>query len=66
MSKCHFTYPSPRKLEGVIVKLEPLSEQHGLVKFLRNVENAKTLTGFIQELANAIVDYQVQQTPLLL
>ena len=62
MSKCHFTYPSPRKLEGVIVKLEPLSEQHALVKFLRNVENAKTLTGFIQELANAIVDYQVQQT----
>lgn len=54
-----FAYPSFRKLEGVIAKLEPLSDQHALVWFLRNVDNAKTLTGFVQELANAIMDYQV-------
>ena len=53
-------YPSLRKLEGVIAKLEPLSDQHALVRFLRNVDNAKTLTGFVQELANAITDYQVR------
>ena len=43
----------------VTAKLEPLSEQHALLKFLCNVENAKTLNGFIQELADAIMDYQV-------
>ena len=48
-----------RKLEGVIAKLEPLSDQHVLVGFLNNVDNAKTLLGFVQELANAITDYQV-------
>ena len=53
------TYPSPRKLKGVIAKLEPLTEQHVLIKFLRNVDNAQTLTGFVQELADAITDYQV-------
>ena len=52
-------HPSFRKLKGVIANLEPLSNQHALVGFLRNAENAKTLTGFVQELANAITDYQV-------
>ena len=54
-----FVYPSLRKLEGVVAKLEPLSEQHAFIKFLRNVDDAKTLTGFVQDLANAITDYQV-------
>jgi len=52
-------YPPLRKLEGVIAKLEPLSDQHALLKFLRNIDNAKTLMGFVQELADAITDYQV-------
>ena len=52
--------PSFRKLDGVIVKLEPLSEEHVLLGFLRNVDNAKSLTGFIQELSDAITDYQVR------
>ena len=41
------------------MKLEPLSDQHAIVGFLRNVDNAKRLTGFVQELANMITDYQV-------
>lgn len=56
MSVCS---PPPRKLEGVTAKLEPLSDQHVLVRFLCNIDNAKTLTGFVQELADAIMDYQV-------
>ena len=54
-----FAHPSHRKLEGVVAKLEPLSKQHAFVRFLHNIDNAKMLTGFIQELANAITDYQV-------
>ena len=54
------SYPSLRKLEGVVAKLEPLSDQNALIRFLRNVDNAKTLTGFVQELSNAITDYQVR------
>ena len=41
------------------MRLEPLSDQNALLGFLRNVDNAKTLTEFVQELANAIIDYQV-------
>ena len=48
-----------RKLHGVIAKLETLSDQNALVGFLRNVDNVKVLTGFVQELADAITDYQV-------
>ena len=51
--------PPLRKLDGVIAKLEPLSDQHVLIKFLRNVNNAKTLIGFVQELSDAVTDYQV-------
>jgi hypothetical protein len=55
-----FAYLFPRNLERVIAKLEPLSGQHGLVGFLRSADNAKTLTGFVQELADAVTDYQVR------
>ena len=54
-----FAHHALRSLGGVIKKLEPLAEQHALLKFLRNVDNAKMLTGFAQEIANAITDYQV-------
>ena len=54
-----FAYPPLRKLEGVIAKLEPLYDQHGLVRFLRNTDHAKTLAGLVQELSNVITDYQV-------
>jgi len=57
---CQFAHPSLRKLEVVTAKLEPLSEQHVLLGFLCNVENAKALNGFVQELADAITDYQVR------
>ena len=62
MNVYKFTYPSPRKLEGVIAKLEPLSDQNALVRFLHNADDAKMLTGFVLELANAITDYQVRAT----
>ena len=52
--------PFHRKLERVLTKLEPLSDQHVFLKFLRNVDNAKALTGFVQDLANAVTDYQVR------
>ena len=59
MGAYQFAYPALRKLDGIIMKLEPLSEEHALLKFLRNVDNAKTLSGFVEELAAAITYYQV-------
>ena len=49
-----------RALSGIIAKLEPLSKERGLVKFLNNVAHASTLNGFVQDLANAVTDYQVR------
>lgn len=43
----------------VIVKLEPLSEQNALLRFLQNQDHASSLSGFVQEVAEAITDYQV-------
>ena len=48
-----------RKLAGIIAKLRPLSEQRGLLKFLKNVDHANILNGFVQDLAYAVTDYQV-------
>ena len=59
MNTCRFTHLAPRKLDGVIAKLKPLAEEHTLLKFLRNVDNAKILSGFVQELADAVEYYQV-------
>lgn len=48
-----------RKLAGILDRLEPLSERHGFMKFLNNVEHANALNGFVKELSLAITDYQV-------
>ena len=49
-----------RKLAGIIAKLGPLSEQHGLGKFLKNVDHANILNGFVQDLAHALSNYQAR------
>ena len=48
-----------RRLIDVLEKLEPLSEQNGLLKFLRNEDHAGSLGGFIEDIARAVTDYQV-------
>ena len=48
-----------RRLTGILTKLEPLSEQNGLLKFLRNEDHAGLLNGFIQDITQAVMDYQV-------
>ena len=48
-----------RKLAGIVTKLRPLADQHGFMKFLKNVDHADILSGFTKELAYAITDYQV-------
>ena len=54
-----------RKLVGIVIKLGPLAEQHGFMKFLKNVDHANTLNGFVKELADAITDYQVCNPDLI-
>ena len=44
---------------NVLEGLEPLSEQNGLLRFLRNEDHAGLLNGFVQDMAQAITDYQV-------
>ena len=56
---CLFTHLALRTLDGVITKLEPLTDEHVLLRFIRNVDNAEVLSGFVQELADAVEYYQV-------
>ena len=44
---------------NVLERLEPLSEQNGLLRFLRNEDHAGLLNGFVQDMALAVADYQV-------
>ena len=48
-----------RRLMDVLERLEPLSEQNGLLRFLRNEDHARLLNGFVQDMALAVTDYQV-------
>ena len=59
-SRCSSISINRRKLAGIITKLGPLSEQHGILKFLKNVDHANTLNGFVQDLSYAVTDYQVR------
>ena len=43
----------------ILEKLEPLSEQGGLLRFLRNEDHAGLLNGFVQDITRALMDYQV-------
>jgi len=43
----------------VLEKLEPLSEQNGLLKFLRNENYTGLLDGFVQDIFHCVMDYQV-------
>jgi hypothetical protein len=52
--------PICRKLVKIITKLKPLSEQNGIMKFLKNTDHANVLNGFVQDLAHAVTDYQVR------
>ena len=56
------TFVVHRKLVRIIAELKPLSEQHGILKFLKNVDHSKILNGFVQDLAYAVTDYQVGRT----
>jgi hypothetical protein len=42
------TWDTRRRLMDVLEKLEPLSEQNGLLKFLRNEDHVGLLNGFVQ------------------
>lgn len=50
---------SRRKLTGIIDELRQISEQRGLLKFLNNVNHTNILSGLVQDVAYAVMDYQV-------
>ena len=56
------TFVVHRKLVRIIAELKPLSEQHVILKFLKNVDHSKILNDFVQDLAYAVTDYQVGYT----
>ena len=48
-----------RKLEKVLQELKPLEEQGNIEGFFTNTENADKLGGLVENIRNAVMDYQV-------
>jgi hypothetical protein len=48
-----------RKLEDVRRSLTPLAEQGKAVGFLTNAENAQKINGLVEDIRDAMMDYQV-------
>ena len=44
----------------VLESMEPLSEKNGLLRFLRSEDHVGLLNGLIQDIAQAVTDYQVR------
>jgi len=49
-----------RKLEGVSRDLTPLAEQGAAAGFFSNVQNADELSRLVEDIRDAIMDYQVR------
>ena len=49
-----------RKLEGVREVLDPIATQKNIVQFLSNAENAQKLNGLVDDIREAVMDYQVR------
>ena len=49
----------PRKLQDVRRDLAPLEQQGKVVGFFNNFENASTLGGLVEDIRDALVEYQV-------
>lgn len=48
-----------RKLEDVRQALDPITTQKNIAQFLNNVENAQKLNGLVDDIREAVLDYQV-------
>ena len=48
-----------RELERIARELEPLAEQGKVKGFFNNVANADKLSGLVEDIRDAVMDYQV-------
>ena len=48
-----------RKLESILRELEPLADQGKVKGFFNNVANADRLGGLVEDIRDAVMDYQV-------
>ena len=53
------TYWITRKLENIRESLTLPSEQQRVIEFLSNVENAQRINGLVEDMYDALMDYQV-------
>ena len=58
MSSVNLTYLD-RKLDDVLQDLIPLAEQGKVTRFLNSAEDADKLGGLVEDIRDAMMDYQV-------
>ena len=50
----------PRKLEGIRQGLDRVAAQKDIVRFLNNADNAQKLNDLVEDIREAVMDYQVR------
>ena len=48
-----------RKLDNVLQRLAPLEERGRVTQFLNSTEDANKLSGLVEDIRDAMMDYQV-------
>ena len=48
-----------RKLENILCELEPLANQGEVAGFFSNIQNLDRLSGMVEDIRDAMMDYQV-------
>ena len=48
-----------RKLKDILKDLEPLAQRGKITRFLKNTEDVAKLSGMVEDIRNAMIEYQV-------
>ena len=51
-----------RKLEGIRQALDQMAAQEDIARFLNNADNAQKLNGLVEDIREAVMDYQVRSS----
>lgn len=50
-----------RKLDNILKDLQPMADRGKLTRFLNSTEDMEALSGMVEDIRDAVMEYQVRQ-----